>query len=296
MALVPPIGLVLFLTVSRGAHLAAIAGLVVLVLLARNRRALDTSLMGLALVTLMAGLAARFPGVVELHGSEGARQREALAVLALMLLLSAVGAGCQALLIRLEARGETWTGALRKRPAAAALAGLAALAVLAVGVAAFTGGQVSASPDQKGPERFRTLETNRWEYWDVALDTFAERPLAGSGVHGFAADWFEHRDIDEAVQDAHSLYIETLTELGLPGLALLLCSWAPRAWRSCAQASRAGPLPQRSGRFTPRWTGTGRCPRSRSSSSSSPPPPREWRRAPPPPARTAPARPRSGSA
>jgi hypothetical protein len=222
-ALVPPLGLVLFLTVSRGAHLAAIGGLIVLVLIARNRRALDTSLIGLALVTLMAGLTARFPGVVELHGSEGARQREALAVLGLMLVLSGVAAACQALLIRLDARGETWTGALRKRPAVAALAGLAAVAVVAVGVAAFTGGEVSASPDQKGPERFRTLETNRWHYWEVALDTFAEQPLTGSGVHGFAADWFERRDIDEAVQDAHSLYIETLTELGLPGLALLLC-------------------------------------------------------------------------
>jgi hypothetical protein len=221
-ALVPPLGLVLFLTVSRGAHLAAIGGLVVLVLLARNRRALDTGLMGVALVTLMAGLTARFPGVVELQGSEGTRQREALAVLGLMLLLAAVGAACQALLIRLEARGETWTGALRKRPAAAALAGLAAVAVLTIGVVAFTGGEVSASPDQKGPERFRTLETNRWQYWKVALDTFAEEPLTGSGIHGFAADWLERREIDEGVQDAHSLYIETLTELGLPGLALLL--------------------------------------------------------------------------
>jgi len=223
VALAPPLGLVLFLTVSRGAHLAAIGGLIVLVLLARNRRAVDTSLIGLTLVTLMAGLAARFPGVVELHGSEGARQREALAVLGLMLLLSAVAAACQALLIRLEAGGETWTSALRKRPALAALAGLVAVAVVAVGVAAFTGGEVSASPDQKGPGRFRTLETNRWHYWEVALDTFAERPLTGSGVHGFAADWLERRDIDEAVQDAHSLYIETLTELGLPGLVLLLC-------------------------------------------------------------------------
>ena len=222
-ALVPPLGLVLFLTVSRGAHVAAIGGLIVLALLARNRRALDTSLMGLALVTIMAGLAARFPGVVELQGSEGARQREALAVLGLMLLLSAVVAVCQAVLIRLEARGQTWTGVVRRRPAMVALAGLVAVGVAAIGIAAFTGGEVSASPDQKGPERLRTLETNRWHYWEVALDTFAEHPLTGSGVHGFAADWFERRDIDESVQDAHSLYIETLTELGLPGLALLLC-------------------------------------------------------------------------
>jgi hypothetical protein len=220
-ALTPPLGLVLFLTVSRGANLAAIAGLVVLVLLARNRRALDTGLMALAIVTLTAGLAARFPGVVELHGSDGARQREGLVVLALLLLLSGVAASAQALLIRLEGRGETWTGALRRRPALAAVAGLATVGVLAAGVVAFTGGDVSASPDQKGPERFRTLETNRWKYWEVAFDTFAEHPLTGSGVHGFAADWFERRDIDETVQDAHSLYIETLSELGVPGALFL---------------------------------------------------------------------------
>ena len=268
-----------------------------LVLLARNRRALDTSLMGVALVTLMAGLAARFAGVVELHGSEGARQREALVVLALMLLLSAVGAGCQALLIRLEARGETWTGALRKRPAAAALAGLAALAVLAVGVAAFTGGEVSASPDQKGPERFRTLETNRWEYWDVALDTFAERPLTGSGVHGFAADWFERRDIDEAVQDAHSLYIETLTELGLPGLALLL-SFLGATGVALRARRRAGLGGGVRGLGASRRGGLGLG--DAGADARLPPPGRhgrgQWRRARPPPARRAPARPRSGSA
>ncbi len=222
-ALLPPIGLVLFLTVSRGAHLAAVIGVIVLVLLARNRRALDTAVMGTALVALMAGLAARFSGVVELQGSLGTREREALVVLGLMLLLSAAAAAGQALLIRLEARGETWTAALRRRPAATALGGVLAIAVLALGVAAFTGGEVSASPDQKGPQRFRTLETNRWNYWEVAFDTFTDHPLTGSGVHGFAADWLRDRDIDEVVQDAHSLYVETLTELGLPGLALLLC-------------------------------------------------------------------------
>jgi hypothetical protein len=220
----PALGLVLFLTVSRGAHLAALAGVVALLLLARNRRTVASVLLGVALVELLAGLAARFPGVVELQGDSAGREREALAVLGLTLLVCAAAAAGQALLVRLESRGETWTAALRRRPALAVLAGVAALGVLVLGVTAFVGGQAKPAPREglaEGPERFRSLETNRWHYWEVALDSFAEEPLTGSGVHGFAADWMERRDIDETVQDAHSIQIETLTELGLPGMLFL---------------------------------------------------------------------------
>jgi hypothetical protein len=224
MAIVPALGLMLFLTVSRGAHSAAIAGAAVLVIAARNRRALDSTVLGIALVTVIAGGASLFPGVVELAGSMASRERQGLAVLAILLVVCAVAAIGQAALVRLEARGVTWTGALRRRPALAALAAVAALVVAGLGVAAFAGGDVKPAPNDalaQGPERFRTLETNRPRYWRVAFDTFAEEPLTGSGIHGFAADWLERRDIDEGVQDAHSLYIETLTELGLPGLVFL---------------------------------------------------------------------------
>jgi O-Antigen ligase len=224
MALTPALGLTLFLTVSRGAHIAAIAGAAVLVLAARNRRALDSAVLGVALVTLMAGLATPFSGVVELHGSVSTREAQGAAVLGLLLTVCAAGALCQAMLLRLEARGLTWTDAVRSRRALAGVAAVVAVVVVALGVAAFAGGDVEPAPRDtlaQGPERFRTLETNRWRYWRVALDTFAEEPLGGSGIHGFAADWLERRDIAEGVQDAHSLYIETLTELGLPGLVFL---------------------------------------------------------------------------
>ena len=224
MALVPALGLTLFLTVSRGAHLAAIAGAAVILIAARNRRAVDSVVAGIALVTVMAGLASLFSGVVELAGSTASRERQGLAVLGLLVAVCAVGALTQAALIRLEARGLTWTDALRRRRALAGLVTVVALAVVVLGVAAFAGGDVKPAPHDtlaQGPERFRTLETNRWRYWRVAFDTFAEEPLTGSGIHGFAADWLERRDIDEGVQDAHSLYVETLTELGLPGLLFL---------------------------------------------------------------------------
>jgi hypothetical protein len=238
MALVPALGLMLFLTVSRGAHIAAIAGAGVLVIAARNRRAPDSAILGIALVTLMAGLASLFSGVVELAGSMASRERQGLAVAGLLLLVCTLAALCQAALLSLEGRGLTWTGYLARKRALAAIAAAAALAVVALGVSAFAGGDVKPAPRDalaQGPERFRTLETNRWRYWRVAFDTFAEEPLSGSGIHGFPADWLERRDIDEGVQDAHSLYIETLTELGLPGLlflGLFLGGAALALWRA----------------------------------------------------------------
>ena len=238
MALAPAVGLTLFLTVSRGAHIAALAGAAVLVIAARNRPTLDSTLLGIALVTLMAGLASPFSGVVELHGSLDSREGQGFAVLGLLLLVCAAAALCQTVLLRLEARGLTSTDALKRSRALAGVATVIALGVVALGVSAFAGGDVEPSPRDtltQGPERFRTLETNRWRYWRVALDSFAEEPLAGSGIHGFAADWLERRDIDESVQDTHSLYIETLTELGLPGflfLALFLGAAGLALWRS----------------------------------------------------------------
>jgi O-antigen ligase len=86
--------------------------------------------------------------------------------------------------------------------------------------------QTSGAPGAQlptGPQRLKTLQTNRWRYWRVAIDGFADRPLRGAGIHGFAALWLADRDIDEAAQDAHSLYIETLAELGVVGFLLLMC-------------------------------------------------------------------------
>ena len=69
--------------------------------------------------------------------------------------------------------------------------------------------------------RLDDLGSNRYDYWDVALDAWADDPLRGSGTAGFRVDWLRDREIDEPVRDAHSLYLETLAELGIVGLLLL---------------------------------------------------------------------------
>ena len=47
-------------------------------------------------------------------------------------------------------------------------------------------------------------------------------PVAGSGAGTFSNWWLVRRNVPLSTQEAHSLYLETLAELGPLGLALLL--------------------------------------------------------------------------
>ena len=67
-----------------------------------------------------------------------------------------------------------------------------------------------------------TLESNRYDYWDVAFRAFKAQPLHGVGAGGWAVDWLRYRTINESAQDAHSLPLQTLAELGIVGILLLI--------------------------------------------------------------------------
>lgn len=64
-------------------------------------------------------------------------------------------------------------------------------------------------------------------YWNVAWEDVRDSPLIGRGAGTFDLSWLERRPIDADVQDAHTLYLETLAELGIVGVALLLLALAP---------------------------------------------------------------------
>jgi O-antigen ligase len=67
---------------------------------------------------------------------------------------------------------------------------------------------------------------DRSVYWGVARAAVADNPLAGAGAGTFGEAYRAERPQGPVARNAHSLYLETLDELGIVGLVLLLATLA----------------------------------------------------------------------
>ncbi len=72
--------------------------------------------------------------------------------------------------------------------------------------------------------------SGRWQFWSAAVDAFESRPVAGRGMGGYESWWAQHGTLSDTVRDAHSLGLQTLAELGLFGVGLLLAFVAVALW------------------------------------------------------------------
>lgn len=210
-----PCALACYLTLSRGAWAAVAAGLAVL-LLVRPRLAAAAAawLWGAAAVALVVVLRA-FPAALRLDRGESAQASDGWPV-ALAGVVLAIVAGI--LFVRfLRKRTEPSVGhrGLRGWLAAASVA-----AVLVGGVAVSFAAERTEEISQSA-DRVTTTKTYRGDYWRVALSSFADHPIAGVGTRGFPVEWLRERDERVFTYEAHSLYFETLAELGIVGFALL---------------------------------------------------------------------------
>ena len=244
-----PLGAGLYLTFSRGALAALGTGLVVLLVVAPTWPQLRATLLTLGTAAVPAIVAGLMPGVVNYDATESARDTQGFILIAALVLSMAVGAGIQRWSCRAERRGSRRTGdlPLPRR------AGLIAVALIALAAAAFV---ASAAKEQRTAatvpttattQRLGSLQSNRYQYWRVAVHTFADNPVAGTGTAGFRVEWLRRRSIDEQAKDAHSLYLETAAELGLVGLALLgllfaAVALAARRALRLRPAAAAGPI------------------------------------------------------
>jgi hypothetical protein len=64
--------------------------------------------------------------------------------------------------------------------------------------------------------------SGRWQFWSAASSQFVHHPLTGGGAGSFGRWWDRHGSFAYTTEDAHSLYLETLGELGIVGFLLLL--------------------------------------------------------------------------
>jgi len=206
-----PLGAGVYLSYSRGALAVAVLGLVTLVALLPSRAQLRAALVALATGVAAAACASAFPGVAALAGTQ--RARDGAIVLAILV---ALGVAAALVTARDRSPDLPLPRARRLGPVAAALVAAAALGLVAGGLSERpTAAELSAGA---GAGRLTTVSSNRYEYWRVGVQAFAEHPLDGLGAGGFRVAWLQERPIAEAVRDVHSLELEIAAELGLPGL------------------------------------------------------------------------------
>ena len=233
-ALTVPLAATLYFTLSRGAIVACVLGLLVFAVAARPRRLITTlpSVVPFVAIALYACYQADVLTTADFASPSGEDQGRTVA-LVIALAMAAAGA-TQWVLLRLDERVDSLRiPAGARRPL---LTGLAALAVVAlvVSVAAFDApgaierqvdrflepGEVELD-DGDARSRLTDLSNNRGDHWNVAADSWRDSPVIGQGAGTFALEWARGRPNDFTVVDAHSLYLEVLAELGIVGLALL---------------------------------------------------------------------------
>jgi O-antigen ligase len=224
-----------FLTFSRGAGAALLGGLIVLFLM-RPRRSLLAAMAvaGTGTGLLCVSLAA-FPAVRALDRGLSSQASQG-AVLTAVAVVVTVVVGV------VYARVAAWAPARADLVPPARGRVLALLTVpLVLGAAVGLGLSAEQTPNlSTSASRLVKFEANRKGYWKVALEAFADHPLAGVGSASFAVEWRRERTSPDFAVDAHSLYLETLAELGIVG-ALLLAALLTSVVLGLSQGARAAP-------------------------------------------------------
>ncbi len=231
---VPMLALCGYLTFSRGGAIAAVAGVLAFLALAPDRiPKLATSLLcGAGGAILVAGAGHRRAIEQGFTGSLAAHQGATLIV---AVILVCAGVALAQVGIGLAARHGTAPRFLQISPrrARVLLAGVAVagvIAALALGAPArlthawHAFKQPSAvGLNQESIARFGALSGNgRYTYWKTAVDAMPGHWLTGWGPGTFQFVWLARAPFFSYVRNAHSLYIETLTEVGVVGLLLLV--------------------------------------------------------------------------
>ncbi len=236
-----PLGLGLYLSFSRGALFACAAGLLTLIVALPQRGQARATLLALVVVVLSAAVSAPFGGVTALSGSLSARETQGIGVcVALVVIVIAAVLVARRLLV------PDLPGRIRLPRHAAALA--LGLVCVGLAVAIIAGAhEAGGRPLAGGATRLTTFESNRYDYWRVALHAFGQQPLRGVGAGGWAVEWLSRRPYAVGAQDAHSLPLQTLAELGIIGFAMLVMflgglAVAARRAHRVAPAVAAGPL------------------------------------------------------
>jgi hypothetical protein len=233
-AALPVVGLTLWLTTSSLAVPAAAVALAAFLILAPDR------------LPKLATLLVAGAGSAILFAAEN--QRDAVdrglptpaahhqgAELLTILIVVCIGVGLIQAAISLISRyaeRPAWTRITSRQAsrAAAVVAGAVVLVALIAGTLGKVGdewhnfkygSQGSVNDQSRGGQITDFSSSGRYHFWSGAIHEFNDAPVLGTGPGTFVLWWAQNGDAAGFVRNAHSLYLETLGELGIVGLLLI---------------------------------------------------------------------------
>ena len=225
VAALPVILLTIYLASSRGAMIAAAVGIAVLLALGPARVRLIS---GLAIAAVGGGaliaLTEQRSPLVDDPGSPVAGFAGDEILLATLIVAASVGLVRYLVDDRLARVRISW----RVPKVALAVAGVVAIAALIAADPVARFDEFKQPPEGQRLQEFsvagdltRGASSGRYQFWSAAADAFAEEPITGVGAGGYEAWWSEHGSLSVVVRNAHSLFWETLGELGVGGVLLV---------------------------------------------------------------------------
>jgi O-antigen ligase len=233
-ALVPVLAVTVYLTFSRGGIAAGAIGIAAYVVLVRRLGTL-AALAAMVPPTLVAVTVAYHADALASTtptGAHGVSQGHHVALVVAICAVAAAALRWAISLLETRRLRPDRAIALARYGRLAWLGGL--LALIVVLLAANAPAKVSHqyhrfisgdTPTLNGDLRNRLTQVGnngRTQLWDVSLDDFKASPFHGTGAGTYQVEFERASPPVGAVKDGHGLYFETLGELGIVGLLLLL--------------------------------------------------------------------------
>lgn len=239
--LLPAAVLVIYLTQSRGGALAALAGIVLLLVLLRGRAALSGTVAlgaaGAVALCLLAEARPAFRSAAADAAAEPQGLEMGVAIVAIVAMIAALRFVLDPWLGRVELpvpsvpRRMAWGGAAVLGVAAVVVAIALELPEQFADAGAYSGTE---------EERLSLQGSGRSQFWTAALEAYESQPLGGIGAGNFELYWNENNTLPAVIQHAHSLPLEMLAELGPVALFLVVAFFAVAAVAGVARGRGPG--------------------------------------------------------